>query len=423
MTHHNPSHHLPADPKDGDAHVNDADKTGPLSGIVVADFSRVLAGPYCTMLLADLGATVIKVEAPAGDDTRLWIPPARDNVSTYYLAVNRNKNSIVLDLKDPDDLATAYDIIDRADVFIENFKPGGLKQFGLDPESVAERWPDVVHTSITGFGLDGGKDLPGYDLLVQAISGFMHVTGQQDGPPQRAGVAIFDIVTGLNAAIGVLAGLIAKQRFGLGQHVLLDLLTSTQSALANQTEGYVACGNEPMRMGNEHPSLYPYGPFQSQDRELIICCGNNGQFNRLTEKLGIAWVSDDPRFNTVKARNDNRDVLGPILEEALAAKPAEEWQEIFTSVKIPCAPILTVGEGIEYADSIGLNPVVQAGTGDGAVPVIRNPITFSRSVVNYHKAPPSLGADSQSVRSWLSRTAPKENGGLGAKEKSHAHSS
>lgn len=378
--------------------------TGPLDGIVIADFSRVLAGPYCTMLLADLGATVIKVEAPYGDDTRLWIPPHRDGVSTYYMSVNRNKDSIVLDLKDEDDLQTAYDIIDRADIFVENFKPGGLKQFGLDPDSVAQRWPKIIHASITGFGLQGGAEMPGYDLLVQAMSGMMHVTGSQYGPPQRSGVAIFDVVTGLHATIGVLAALQERMVSGLGQHIVLDLLSSAQSGLVNQTTGYSACGNEPMRMGNEHPSLFPYGPFRASDRDLIICCGNNGQFNRFATEVGIEWVIEDPRFNSVEARNAHRGELQKIMEEGLSRKSADEWFQILQSAKVPCAPILTVGEGIKFADDLGLNPVVEVGTGDESVPLIKNPISYSRSHINYHKAPPGLGADSDAVRDWLART-------------------
>ena len=291
-----------------DARVASSDSpAGPLAGLVVADFSRVLAGPYATMLLADLGATVIKVEAPQGDDTRHWTPPSRDGVSTYYLSVNRNKESVVLDLADPADLDTAYAIIDRADVFVENFKVGGLAKFGLDPESVARRWPDLIHASITGFGLDGGADMPGYDLLVQAMSGMMHTTGNQDGPPQRAGVAIFDVVTGMHATIGILAAVHERAASGQGQHIVLDLLSSAQSSLVNQTTGYAACGNEPMRMGNEHPSLFPYGPFRAADRDIVICCGNNSQFVRLATEVGAAWAATDPRFCLLYTSPSPRD--------------------------------------------------------------------------------------------------------------------
>lgn len=378
--------------------------SGPLDGLVVADFSRVLAGPYATMLLADLGATVIKVEAPQGDDTRYWTPPSRDGVSTYYLSVNRNKDSVVLDLTDPADLDTAYRIIDRADVFVENFKVGGLARFGLDPESVARRWPELIHASITGFGMEGGADMPGYDLLVQAMSGMMHVTGSQDGPPQRTGVAIFDVVTGMHAVVGILAAVHERATSGQGQHIVLDLFSSALSSLVNQTTGYAACGNEPMRMGNEHPSLFPYGPFRARDRDIVICCGNNSQFTRLVTELGAEWAASDPRFATVHERNVYRRPLRALIEDGLSSRDAEEWFDILQAVKVPCAPILSIGEGVEFARGLGLAPVVDVGEGDNAVPLIKNPISYSRTGVTYRKAPPPLGNDQQEVLDWISRT-------------------
>ena len=388
--------------------------SGPLDGLVVADFSRVLAGPYATMLLADLGATVIKVESPQGDDTRYWTPPSRDGVSTYYLSVNRNKDSVVLDLTDPTDLDTAYRIIDRADVFVENFKVGGLAKFGLDPDSVARRWPGLIHASITGFGMDGGADMPGYDLLVQAMSGMMHVTGSQHGPPQRTGVAIFDVVTGMHATVGILAAVRERDVSGRGQHVVLDLFSSALSSLVNQTTGYAACGNEPMRMGNEHPSLFPYGPFAARDRDLVICCGNNTQFARLVTELGVEWAAHDPRFATVHDRNTNRAPLRALIEEQLGTRDAEEWFDVLQAVNVPCAPILSIGEGIEFADGLGLDPVVQVGEGDDAVPLVKNPISYSRTGVTYRKAPPALGDDQQAVLDWIRRTPARSAAGSAA---------
>lgn len=380
---------------------------GPLSGVVVADFSRVLAGPYCTMLLADLGATVIKVESPGGDDTRGWIPPQRDGVSTYYLSVNRNKQSIVLDLKNQDDLNMAHQIIDRADVFVENFKPGGLQQFGLDAESVAERWPHLIHASITGFGTHGGASMPGYDLLAQAVSGMMHVTGSADGPPQRAGVAIFDVMAGLHAAVGILASLIDRGGTAKGQHVSLNLLSSALSSLVNQSEGAVAAGNSPVRMGNEHPSLFPCGPFRTRDRDIVICCGNDAQFRRLVECLRRSDLADDPRFTTMEQRNAHRADLRAALETALDAATAEEWFERLQRAGVPCSPILTVQEGVRFAEDLGLEPVVDAGAGVDAVPTVRNPIGMSRTPPRYDKAPPALGADAAEVEAWILRTPPR----------------
>lgn len=382
--------------------------SGPLAGIVVADFSRVLAGPYATMLLADLGATVIKVESPAGDDTRQWMPPARDGISTYYMSVNRNKHSVTLDLTDADHLETAYQIIDRADVFIENWKPGGLKKFGLDPASVARRWPEVIHSSITGFGSTGGASMPGYDLLAQALSGMMAITGAPDGPPQRSGVAVFDVVTGMHAAIGVLAALQERSASGKGQHLEVNLLSSALSSLVNQTAGYAAAGNIPTRQGNDHPSLFPYGPFKAKDRELVITCGNDRQFGRLMEQLGCPEVATDPRFLTMQDRNTNRETLREIIETQLAHDTAKAWFDKLQAVQVPCAPILGIDGGIEFATEIGLEPIVTAGAGNTAVPTIKHPINFSRTEARYDKAPPALGADSEAVRQWLAQHPAKQ---------------
>lgn len=383
------------------SHQDSNSPQGPLSGIVVADFSRVLAGPYCTMLLADMGATVIKVEGPGGDDTRQWTPPERDGVSTYYLAINRNKHSIALDMSNPADLQTAYDIIDQADVFVENFKPGSLAKFGLDPESVAERWPHIVHTSITGFGSAGGADMPGYDLLAQAMSGMMSITGSADGPPQRAGVAMFDVMTGMHAAIGTLGALRERDTSGQGQHLEVNLLSSALSGLVNQSSGYAAAGNVPTRLGNDHPSVYPYGPFATADRELIIGCGNDNQFAKLVQHLGMPELADDERFRTNSQRNAHREELRALLEEALSTATADEWFERFRAAKIASAPILTIGEGVEFADEIGLNPVVDTGGPDGSVPTIKHPVDYSRTPARYDKAPPALGADRDAVLAWL----------------------
>ncbi|HLJ82040.1 MAG TPA: CoA transferase, partial [Ktedonobacterales bacterium] len=229
-------------------------RPGPLDGILVADFARVLAGPYCTMLLADLGATVIKVESPAGDDTRTWMPPVRDGVSTYYLAINRNKRSVTLDFKQPEDLRLAQELSARADVFIENFKPGGLTRYGLHYDAVAQRNPSVVYASISGFGTAAkGASLPGYDLVVQAVSGLMSLTGDPDGPAYRAGISVFDVIAGLHTTIGILAALHHRDRTGEGQHVDISLMASALSGMVNQTSAYVAGGVVPTRMGNAHP--------------------------------------------------------------------------------------------------------------------------------------------------------------------------
>jgi crotonobetainyl-CoA:carnitine CoA-transferase CaiB-like acyl-CoA transferase len=379
-------------------------RPGPLDGLLIADFSRVLAGPYCTMLLGDLGATVIKVESPAGDDTRNWLPPERDGVPTYYLAINRNKRSVVLDFNDAADLQLAKELAARADIFIENFKPGGLKHFGLDYDSVKQQNDRIIYASISGFGTAGGASLPGYDLIVQAMSGLMSLTGDPDGPAYRSGISVFDVMAGLHATIGILAALNHRFRTGEGQHVEVSLLASALSGMVNQTSAYVAGGVIPTRMGNAHPSLYPYEPLPTADLDLIIAAGNNGQFSKLCEVLGLPDLPRDPRFATTKERNRNREALRPLLVERLRTRTAQEWFHLLSAAGLPCGPINNVEGGVNFAREIGLDPVVEVGTGDDAVPMIRHPISFSLTPARHALPPPALGQDSEQIRAWLSQT-------------------
>ncbi|HEX6544223.1 MAG TPA: CoA transferase [Ktedonobacterales bacterium] len=383
--------------------TDDRRQPGPLDGLLVADFSRVLAGPYCTMLLGDLGATVIKVESPTGDDTRTWIPPVRDGVSTYYLAINRNKRSVTLDFKNPADLRLAQELAGRADVFIENFKPGGLKRFGLDYDAVQQRNPGIIYASISGFGTAEGASLPGYDLVVQAISGLMSLTGDPDGPAYRAGISVFDVMAGLHATIGILAALNYRNRTGEGQHVELSLLASALSGLVNHTSAYVAGGVIPYRMGNAHPSLFPYEPLPTADRELIVIAGNNGQFRKLCDVLSLPDLPNDPRFASNEDRTRNREALRPLLVERLRTKTADEWFRLMTDAGVSCGPINNIAGGVNFAREIGLDPVVEVGSGEHAVPMIRHPITFSATPARYELPPPALGQDSDAIRDWLSR--------------------
>ena len=389
-------------------------RPGPLDGLLIADFSRVLAGPYCTMLLGDLGATVIKVESPTGDDTRTWAPPVRDGVSTYYLAINRNKRSVTLDLKNPEDLRLAQELALRADVFIENFKPGGLARFDLDYDAIKQRNPGIIYASISGFGTAEGASLPGYDLVVQAISGLMSLTGDQDGPAYRAGISVFDVMAGLHAAIGILAALNHRNHTGEGQHVELSLLASALSGLVNHTSAYVAGGVIPTRMGNAHPSLFPYEPLPTADRELIIIAGNNGQFRNLCKVLGLPELPHDPRFANNEDRTRNRDLLRPLLVERLRTKTAGEWFHALSEAGVSCGPINSIAGGVAFAREMGLDPVVEVGAGDDAVPMIRNPITFSATPARYEAPPPALGQDNESIRAWLNqpRGSDSSNGEL-----------
>lgn len=384
---------------------SDKVRRGPLDGLLIADFSRVLAGPYCTMLLGDLGATVIKVESPSGDDTRGWMPPERDNVATYYLSINRNKHSITLDFNDSTDLQLAHELAARADVFIENFKPGGLKRFGLDFDSVQQKNAGIIYASISGFGTAQGASLPGYDLIVQAVSGLMSLTGDSDGPAYRSGISVFDVMAGLHAAIGILAALNHRNRTGEGQHVEVSLLATALSGMVNQTSAYVAGGVVPTRMGNAHPSLFPYEPLPTADKELVIAAGNNGQFEKLCQLLDLPELPHDPRFANTKSRNHNRDTLRPLLVERLRTKTANEWFQILSTAGIPCGPINSVEGGIMLARELGLDPVVEVGIGDDAVPMIRHPISFSLTPPRHELPPPSLGQDNEQIRAWLTHSS------------------
>ena len=373
------------------------DAGGPLEGLIVADFSRIVAGPYCTMLLGDLGADVIKVESPAGDDTRMFTPPTYEGDSTYYLSINRNKRSIALDLKDPADLATAQELARRADVMVHNFMPGTLERFGLGYDDVAAGNPGVVYCAISGFGTRGGAALPGYDLLIQAVSGLMHQTGEEDGPPMRAGMAAFDVMTGLHATVAILAALRHRSECGEGQLVELDLLSSALSSMINQSSAYVAGGVVPRRMGNEHPSLYPYGPFPTGDGDLVVVAGNDRQYRTLCAALGRTDLAADPRFVTVGMRNDNRHLLGPELIDALSGHSAREWTEILGAAGLPCAPINDVRGGVELATQLGLEPVVAV----EGVPMVRNPVTYSVTPARYRRRPPGLDDGGAEIRAWL----------------------
>ena len=380
-------------------------RPGPLEGLLVADFSRVLAGPYCTMLLGDLGATVIKVESPAGDDTRGWLPPERDGVSTYYMAINRNKRSVTLDFNDAADLRLARELARRADIFIENFKPGGLKRFGLDYDAVHQQNERIIYASISGFGTAQGASLPGYDLIVQAMSGLMSLTGDPDGPAYRSGISVFDVMAGLHATIGILAALNHRNASGEGQHIEVSLYATALSGMVNQTSAYVAGGVIPTRMGNAHPSLFPYEPLPTADQDLIIAAGNNGQFSKLCEILDLPELPRDLRFATTVDRNRNRAVLRPLLVERLRTRPASEWFHKLSAVGVPCGPINNVEEGIAFAREIGLDPIVQVGTGEDAVPGIRHPITFSLTPPRHKLPPPRLGQDNEQIRAWLSESS------------------
>ncbi len=357
-----------------------------LEGVVIADFSRVLAGPYATMLLADLGAHVIKVERPVfGDDTRAWGPPyAADGQSTYYHSVNRNKELIELDLKQPADRARAHDLIARADVFIENFKPGAAEAMGLGPMQLRAAHPRLITCSINGFGSGEGADLPGYDLLAQATGGLMSITGTD--APTKVGVALVDVLTGAHAAIGILAALHARSRSGEGQHIEVSLLTSLLSGLANQASAFVGAGVVPGRLGNDHPSITPYGVYEAQDRPMIIAVGNDNQFRHLAAVIGL---DENGAFETNASRVAHRDALREQINARLAAASADVWQERLTAVGVPCGPINDIGQAFALAERLGLHPIARC---DDGTRTVANPIRFSQTPATYRTSPPKLAS-------------------------------
>ncbi|MCX6432486.1 MAG: CoA transferase [Actinobacteria bacterium] len=377
--------------------------TGALDGIVVADFSRVLAGPYATMLLADLGATVVKVERPgAGDDTRSWGPPfTPDGQSTYFQSVNRNKASIALDLSDVADREIALALAARADVLVENHKPGALTRFGLDYEQVSALNPAVVYCSVSGFGSGLGSDLPGYDLLVQAMGGLMSITGSTE--PTKAGVAVVDVLTGLHATVAILAALHHRDRTGEGQRVEATLLTSLQSSLVNQASAFVGAGVVPRFMGNAHPSISPYEVYSAADRPMILAVGNDGQFARLAEVLGEPDLAMDPRFVTNAARVENRVALTSEIERLLTMRPADAWQVELTAAGVPCGPINDIAQGFALSERLGLEPVVEVADLRRASPQrqVANPVAYSRTPATYRSAPPNVDEDRAAVLAML----------------------
>lgn len=381
---------------------------GPLSGLLVADFGRVLAGPYCTMMLADMGATVVKVESPNGDETRHWMPPIWEGVSTYFLSVNRNKLSVKLDLSDATDLSAARELAERADVVVQNFMPGKLKRFELDFDSVHRTNPSVVFASISGFGSAAGAHLPGYDLLVQAASGLMSLTGSPGEAPYRAGVAVVDVITGMHACIGILAALRHREATGKGQHVEVNLMSSALSGLVNQSGAFAIAGITPERMGNAHPSIYPYEPVTTLDGDLVLAIGNDRQFRILSEELGMADLSNDPRFATAPDRSLHRQDLRPILTSALSTRTADEWFRTLSAAGVPCAPIQDVAAGVKLAEQLGLAPIAHVGKECEGVPGIRNPIEFSLTPPTYDKPPPALGADTELFRRWLRQPSSRQ---------------
>ena len=380
-------------------------EVGPLSGLIVADFSRVLAGPYLTMLLGDLGADVIKVERPdGGDDARHWGPPwDAEGRSTYFLSVNRNKRSLVLDLGEGADLMVARKLVAQADLVVENFRPGTMERLGLGYEELSHLHPRLVYCSISGFGAGEGRSLPGYDLLVQAVGGLMSVTGPGPDSPTKAGVALVDVLTGLHGAVAVLAALRERDRSGRGQLISLNLLSTLLSSLVNQASSVVMAGVVPEPMGNRHPSVAPYELLETRDRPLALAVGNDRQFRALCSVLERDDLAEDPRFATNPARVSNRDQLRRELEAVLSRRRAADWVPVLSGRGIPCGPVNNVREALALAEGYGLDPVVQLPRA-GSAPdrAVADPMGLSRTPVTYRRAAPGLGEHTGEIRDWLS---------------------
>lgn len=364
-----------------------------LGDLRVLDFSRVLAGPFATMLLADLGAVVTKVERPgSGDDTRGWGPPHDDRgTATYFQSVNRNKDGLALDLGDAADLATAVALAADADVVVENFRPGVMDRLGLGYETLRAGNPGLVYCSITGFGSGAGAGLPGYDLLVQAVGGLMSITGSADGEPQKVGVALVDVLAGLFAGVGILAALRHRDATGVGQLVEVNLLSSLLAGLVNQAAAYTSGGVVPVRMGNQHPSIAPYELLPTADGDLVLAVGNDRQFGALCGVLGVGDLAGDPRYATNTARVTNREALRAALVELLAARPATEWAAACTAARVPAGTVNDLAGAFALATELGLAPVAGVPRADGSVVHLpRNPIGLSATPPTYRSAPPPL---------------------------------
>jgi crotonobetainyl-CoA:carnitine CoA-transferase CaiB-like acyl-CoA transferase len=364
-----------------------------LDDLQILDFSRVLAGPLATMVLGDLGATVVKVERPGtGDDTRAWGPPYDDaGQATYFQSVNRNKESVVLDLRAQAGAQRARELAAGADVVVENFRPGVMDSLGLDDATLRAANPGLVYCSITGFGPGAGAALPGYDLLVQAVGGLMSITGDPDGEPQKVGVALVDVITGLFAAVGILAALRHRERTGEGQRVEVDLLSSLLAALVNQGSAFTLAGAVAGRMGNGHPSIAPYELFAAADGDLVIAVGTDRQFAALCDAVGRPELAADARFATNDARVAHRAELREALEAALAARPAGDWADALTAVRVPAGRVNDIAGAFALAGELGLEPIVDVPRADGtSARLTRSPIGLSRTPVSYRAAPPPL---------------------------------
>ncbi|MFO1301226.1 MAG: CaiB/BaiF CoA-transferase family protein [Burkholderiaceae bacterium] len=382
----------------------------PLAGVRVLDLSRILAGPWATQILADLGAEVIKVERPVtGDDTRAWGPPFLQGPggvdttdSAYFASTNRGKKSITLDVSSADGQAIVRALSKTCDVFVENYKVGDMARYGLDHATLAEENPRLVYCSVTGFGQDGPYSLrAGYDFMIQAIGGLMSITGERDdlpgGGPQKCGVPIADLMTGMYAAVAILAALRERESSGLGQHIDMALLDSQVSWLMNHNLNYLVSGTVPKRWGNAHPNLTPYQAFPTEDGSLILAIGNDSQFRKFCAVAGLD-IATEPRFIDNKSRLAHRDALVAIIAQVMKTKSTAEWMEALEAKGVPCGPINTIDQ--VFADPQVIHRGLRRNlphTAAGTVPQVANPIRYSRTPIEYRHGPPVLGEHTESI--------------------------
>ncbi|QOF78737.1 CaiB/BaiF CoA transferase family protein [Variovorax sp. 38R] len=389
-------------------------KPAALDGIKVLDLSRVLAGPWCTQILADLGADVVKIERPGvGDDTRTWGPPfVKDanghdtDQASYFTSCNRNKRSVTIDMATPEGQALLQQMAAQADIVVENFKTGGLKQYGLDQDSLRAANPRLIYCSVTGFGHDGPyAERAGYDLMIQAMTGMMSITGRPDGEPGggplRVGVALTDLFTGVYASTAILAALQVRDRTGEGQHIDMALLDVGMAILANQASAFLNTGKAPGRQGNTHPSLAPYQDFPTQDGSMLLAIGNNGQFARFCEAAGHAGWAADERFATNTLRVKHRGVLIPMMEELTRTRTTADWVALLEDKAVPCGPINDIAQAFDDAQvkARGLAVTLPRDAGDGIASItgVASPLRLTATPPVLRRAPPALGQHTQEV--------------------------
>ncbi|MGH8872681.1 MAG: CaiB/BaiF CoA transferase family protein [Acidimicrobiia bacterium] len=380
----------------------------PLAGLVVADFSRILAGPLCTMILADLGADVIKIERPGqGDDTRSWGPPFVEGDAAYFLSINRNKRSIVLDLNDPDDLELARGIVNRADVVVENFRPGVMAAFGLDYDTVAGENPDLVYCSIPAFARSADKALlPGYDLLMQAFSGFMSITGEKDGEPVKMGVAILDVVAGLYGVVAILAALRQRDSSGSSRRVQVGLFEASIATLVNQAANYLIGGTVPTANGNAHPNIVPYQSFTAGDGRFVVAAGNDKLFQATCRAIDREDLLADSRFETNADRVEHREVLTDELERTFGSAGVGHWVKLLAEAGVPAAPVRSIDEVFESPESQAMVSRVEDPV-RGVLSLVGSPIDNIGLDGDSTRPPPRLGEHQEEIERWVETTPPR----------------